>query len=108
MLESAPANNQPRSGSRRIPVVHRKEVPTAGCLFTRHIHLLDTPLLDVVRPHFQDAAFVVTTIPGTAARLQQDPRFGLASTSAAGRHDALKFVRNAFKAVDRMNSHLGR
>jgi len=53
MLESAPANNQPGSLSRRIPVVHRKEVRAAGCLFTRHIHFLDTPLLDVVGPHFQ-------------------------------------------------------
>jgi hypothetical protein len=74
--------------------------------FTGQLHKYDEEWLLRLLP--EDAAFVVTTIPGTAARLQQDPRFGLASTSAAGRHDALKFVRNAFKAVDRMNSHLGR
>jgi hypothetical protein len=74
--------------------------------FTGQLHKYDEEWFLRLLP--EDAAFVVTTIPGTAARLQQDPHFGLASTSAAGRNDALKFVRDAFTAVDRMNSQLGR
>ncbi len=56
----------------------------------------------------EEARFVVTTIPGTMARLQADKTFGLASTSAAGRRSALDFVRGALDAVKRLNQQLGR
>lgn len=56
----------------------------------------------------EDARFVVTTIPGTMARLQADQSFGLASTSASGRRAALDFVQEALHAVARLNHQLGR
>jgi len=56
----------------------------------------------------QDARFVVTTIPGTMARLEADRSFGLASTSASGRRSALDFVKEALDAVTRLNQQLGR
>ena len=46
--------------------------------------------------------YIVTTIPGTMARLQNDPLFGLASTSEAGRRAALEFVAEALEAVIRL------
>lgn len=56
----------------------------------------------------EDARFVVTTIPGTMARLQADRSFGLASKSASGRRSALEFVKEALDAVTRLNQQLGR
>lgn len=56
----------------------------------------------------EQARFVVTTIPGTMARLQADKSFGLASTSASGRRSALDFVKEALDAVKRLNQELGR
>jgi hypothetical protein len=56
----------------------------------------------------EESLFVVTTIPGTMARLQADNSFGLASTSASGRRAALDFVEEALDAVKRLNRHLGR
>ena len=56
----------------------------------------------------EEARLVVTTIPGTMARLQADKSFGLASTSESGRKSALDFVREAFEAVKRLNQQLGR
>lgn len=55
----------------------------------------------------EDARFVLTTIPGTMARLQADKSFGLASTSASGRRSALDFVKEALDAVARLNHQLG-
>lgn len=55
-----------------------------------------------------DARFVVTTVPGTMARLQTDHSFGLASTSASGRRSSLDFVQDALDSVKRLNRHLGR
>ncbi|TDT80111.1 uncharacterized protein DUF4862 [Arthrobacter sp. AG258] len=54
------------------------------------------------------ARFVVTTIPGTMVRLQADPGFGLASTSASGRRSALDFVQDALESVKRLNRQVGR
>jgi hypothetical protein len=54
-----------------------------------------------------DAEYVVTTIPGTAARLQIDPTFGLASTSAAGRKAAVAFAGEALEAAHRLCAHTG-
>lgn len=56
----------------------------------------------------EESLFVVTTIPGTMARLQADKSFGLASTSTSGRRAALDFVDEALDAVKRLNRHLGR
>ncbi|UKA60596.1 DUF4862 family protein [Arthrobacter sp. FW306-2-2C-D06B] len=56
----------------------------------------------------EDACFVVTTIPGTMARVQADQSFGLASTSASGRRSALDFVQDALESVKRLNRQLGR
>lgn len=56
----------------------------------------------------EQADFVVTTIPGTMARLGSDPWFGLASTSTAGRRAAIDFIRDALKAVGRLNERVGR
>lgn len=56
----------------------------------------------------EHAQFVVTTIPGTMARLEVDKGFGLASSSESGRRSALNFVREALEAVKRLNHHLGR
>lgn len=52
--------------------------------------------------------YVVTTIPGTMARLQPDPQFGLASTDGRGRAAALDFVRDVQQSVEQLNSSLGR
>jgi hypothetical protein len=54
------------------------------------------------------ARFVVTTIPGTMARLHADQTFGLASTDVYGRRSAINFVKEALDAVKRLNQHLGR
>lgn len=56
----------------------------------------------------EHADYVVTTIPGTMARLGSDPSFGLASTSTAGRGAAMGFVHEALQAVTRLNSSVGR
>jgi hypothetical protein len=56
----------------------------------------------------ENARFVVTTIPGTMARLQADPGFGLASTSSSGRRSALDFVQDALESVKRLNRQVGR
>jgi hypothetical protein len=52
--------------------------------------------------------FVVTLIPGTMGTLQQNPKFGLASTDAAGRKAAVDFARSAREAVSRLNAATGR
>src|SRR5687767_911725 len=46
--------------------------------------------------------FVVTLIPGTMGTLQQNPKFGLASTDAGGRKAAIDFARQAREAVNRL------
>jgi hypothetical protein len=53
------------------------------------------------------AEYIVTTIPGTAARLQRDPTFGLASTSTAGRKAAVEFAGEALDAAHRLSAHAG-
>jgi hypothetical protein len=56
----------------------------------------------------EESLFVLTSVPGTMARLQADKSFGLASRSASGRRAALEFVEEALAAVKRLNRHLGR
>ena len=54
------------------------------------------------------AEHIVTTIPwAMAARLQADPAFGLASTSAAGRKAAVEFAGEALDAAHRLSAHTG-
>lgn len=74
--------------------------------FTGKLHKVDEAWFLKQLP--EDARFVVTTIPGTMARLQADKRFGLASTSVSGRRSALDFVKEALDAVKRLNQQLGR
>jgi hypothetical protein len=51
---------------------------------------------------------VLTTLPGTMDRLAGDPVFGLASRDYDGRNRALQFMREARRAVERVNASLGR
>lgn len=74
--------------------------------FTDKLHKYDEAWFLQQLP--EHAQFVVTTIPGTMARLEADKRFGLASTSESGRRSALDFVREALEAVKRLNHQLGR
>lgn len=74
--------------------------------FTDKLHKYDeTWFLQQLPEHAQ---FVVTTIPGTMARLEADKGFGLASTSESGRRSALDFVKEALEAVKRLNHQLGK
>ncbi|GAB2477024.1 DUF4862 family protein [Promicromonospora xylanilytica] len=51
---------------------------------------------------------VLTTVPGTRARLDRDPAFGLASTDASGRRDAIGFVHDVLATARRIDRALGR
>jgi hypothetical protein len=74
--------------------------------FTDKLHKYDEEWFLQQLP--EHAQFVVTTIPGTMARLEADKRFGLASTSETGRRSALDFVKEALDAVKRLNHQLGK
>jgi hypothetical protein len=74
--------------------------------FTESLHKYDEGWFFRQLPPGAD--FIVTTIPGTVARLTADPRFGLASTSPEGRRQAIAFVRAAHQAAERLNNALGR
>lgn len=74
--------------------------------FTNKLHKYDEAWFLQQLP--EHAQFVVTTIPGTMARLEADKGFGLASTSESGRRAALDFVREAQEAVKRLNHQLGK
>ena len=76
------------------------EVPFSGTL-----HKNDEPWFLQHLP--ATAEYIVTTIPGTAARLQADPAFGLASTSVAGRKAAVQFAGEALEAARRLSAHTG-
>jgi Domain of unknown function (DUF4862) len=74
--------------------------------FTDKLHKYDEAWF--LRQLPEHAQFVVTTIPGTMARLEADKGFGLASTSESGRRAALDFVKEALEAVKRLNHQLGK
>lgn len=74
--------------------------------FTDKLHKYDEAWFLQKLP--EHAQFVVTTIPGTMARLEADKGFGLASTSEAGRRSALDFVKEALEAVKRLNHQMGK
>lgn len=62
-------------------------------------------LLGQLRP---DWDVVLTTLPGTMDRMKEDPAFGLASADEGGRKRALRFMDEARRAVERINTRLGR
>jgi hypothetical protein len=74
--------------------------------FTDKLHKYDEAWFLQQLP--EHAQFVVTTIPGTMARLEADKSFGLASTSESGRRSALDFVEEALEAVKRLNHQMGK
>ncbi|MBD1540479.1 DUF4862 family protein [Arthrobacter sp. S13_S34] len=74
--------------------------------FTDKLHKYDEAWFLQQLP--EHAQFVVTTIPGTMARLEADKGFGLASTSESGRRSALDFVKEALEAVKRLNHQLAK
>jgi hypothetical protein len=74
--------------------------------FTDKLHKYDEAWFLQQLP--EHAQFVVTTIPGTMARLEADKSFGLASTSESGRRSALDFAKEALKAVKRLNHQMGK
>ena len=74
--------------------------------FTDKLHKYDEAWFLQQLP--EHAQFVVTTIPGTMARLKVDKTFGLASSSESGRRSALDFAQEALKAVRRLNHKMGR
>lgn len=74
--------------------------------FTDKLHKYDEAWFLQKLP--EHAQFVVTTIPGTMARLEADKGFGLASTSESGRRSALDFVKEALEAVKRLNHQMGK
>ncbi len=54
-----------------------------------------------------DWQVVFTTIPGVMARLSNNPKFGIASTDALGRDEALAFYQSARQAICKLNAHKG-
>jgi hypothetical protein len=88
------------TGVLRLDGVAGLEVP-----FTGNLHKNDEPWFLQHLP--VTAEYIVTTMPGTAARLQSDPTFGLASTSTAGRKAAVEFASEALDAAHRLSAHTG-
>ncbi|MEK7233620.1 MAG: DUF4862 family protein [Elusimicrobiota bacterium] len=62
-------------------------------------------LISQIRP---DWTIVLTTLPGTMARLNDDKHFGLASADPGGRKYALDFMESARLAVEKLHRALGR
>lgn len=87
-------------------VLNLKGVAGLEVPYTNALHKYDEKWFLQQLP--QHANFILTTIPGTMAHLETQPDFGLASTSPAGRQQAIDFVRTALQAVDRVNNTLGR
>ncbi|WP_158969691.1 DUF4862 family protein [Paraglaciecola sp. L3A3] len=52
--------------------------------------------------------FLFTCVPGNMGALAKNPHFGIASDDAAGRAEALDFMRKACAAIAKLNAHLGR
>jgi len=73
--------------------------------FTGVLHDDEEWLLRNLRPDWSN---VLTTIGGTMLTFAQDPEFGLASESAAGRQRAIDYLRKAREAVGRLNDRYGR
>ena len=62
-------------------------------------------LISQIRP---DWTIVLTTLPGTMARLNDDKHFGLASADPGGRKYALDFMESARLAVEKLHRALSR
>jgi len=84
-----------------LPGFRGLELPFIGAL---HKHD-EAWLLRSLQP---DWDIVITLLPGTIARMKDDPMFGLASTDDAGRRKALSFTAQAREAVARLNDREGR
>ena len=84
-----------------LPGVSGLEVP-----FTGELHKYDEAWFLSWLPAHLDV--VLTLIPGTTARLKDDPHFGLASDNDAGRRAAVDFVEQARVSIGRINDHAGR
>lgn len=84
-----------------LPGFRGLELPFNGAL---HAH--DEAWL--LRSLQSDWDIVITLLPGTIARMKDDPMFGLASTDDAGRRKALSFTAQAREAVARLNDREGR
>lgn len=52
--------------------------------------------------------FVFTTIPGVMGAIGKNPQFGIASDDAAGRAEAIDFMKKACEAVAKLNAHTGK
>lgn len=51
--------------------------------------------------------YVLTCLPGTMKVLETNPHFGIASDDEKSRLEAIKFYRNANKAVEKLNNYFG-
>lgn len=88
-------------GLAAVPDVRGLELPWTGS-----VHPHDDDWLYANYPRGFDA--VLTSIPDTMRRLQGEPRFGLASTDAQGRADAVRQVREMRDAAKRLDDACGR
>jgi hypothetical protein len=86
---------------RKLPGLLGLELPFYGTL---HPHDVGA-LLANLKPEW---SYVLTGLPGTMNALAQDPLFGLASHSTAGRTAALDFCRRMREAVAVLNGRFGR
>ena len=74
--------------------------------FNGRLHARDDGwLIDQIRP---DWTLVLTTLPGTMERLEDDKHFGLASADKDGRSRALDFAESARRTIAHMHKYLGR
>ena len=85
-----------------LPGVVGFEVPFADTL-----HKVDEDWL-LAQPELRLLDIVVTTAPGTSARVRASARYGLASTDADGLEAALLHTEATRAAVHRLNDALGR
>ncbi len=77
------------------------ELPFTGALHARD----EAWLIGRLRPEWR---ILLTLLPGTMNRLQDDPAFGFASADEPGRRRALDFAEDARLAAGRLNAALGR
>jgi hypothetical protein len=74
--------------------------------FTGRLRARDSDwMISRLRPEW---SFILTLLPGTMNRLENDEFFGLASADADGRRRALGFAEDARRAVETLNDALGR
>jgi hypothetical protein len=64
----------------------------------------DDYFLSLLKPEWEH---VITCVPGTMKRLENDPKFGLASLDEDSRKKAIEFVYSASLATDKLVKHFG-